>query len=190
MISIKITNWPKSIEEMRAGLPRVISAVTTEMNELMAALAAYVKTTTIPRYFKTSAILSESIAVVPAQVVETKIVGIVRNDARFTTKETMGGPHAGEMVNWAGVQEYGAPNPWDIRPILLASAQSLHVKRMQRKEGLAQTLAFMLDGRIVFTTIVHHPQLAARPFMGSAQEEMREQIVAGLQGAAYKALSG
>jgi len=52
-----------------------------------------------------------------------------------------------------------------------------------------KALAFMLDGKQVIVRRVMVPAQGPRPFMKPAFEEMREQIISGLQQATNEALS-
>lgn len=72
-------------------------------------------------------------------------------------------------VKYAAIQEFGGSTPaHDIVPVK------------------AQALAFMMGGKQVFASIVHHPgsNIPARSYMRSSLGEMADQIVAGLKEAA------
>jgi hypothetical protein len=67
--------------------------------------------------------------------------------------------------------EYGT-EPYDIVPVN------------------AKALAFMMNGEMVFTRLVHHPGLPERSFMRSSLDEFQETIVQSLQATLTAAVSG
>jgi hypothetical protein len=175
---------------MRAGLPRVVSAVVQEMHNLMTQLQVKVQQDTIPRFFPRGApIISGTVRQEPPVHVEgTLIIGSVaagtfagREETLVTAKRP--GPGVTYPVDYAYVQEFGGRDWYWILPFDKKALAFSFSAKSTLEAGFG-------GGAEVVVSKVHHPPLSPRPFMRTAQEEMREQIIAGLQGAAEKALAG
>jgi hypothetical protein len=92
--------------------------------------------------------------------------------ATATENEVVGGVQAGGGPAWYGrVWELEGFKAHEIVPVT------------------KKALAFMLDGKQVIVKRVMIPAQGPRPFMKPAFDEMREQIISGLQSAANEALS-
>ncbi len=182
MFMLHITQTPDVIERLRTRGPQLIEALTAKMTLLMFKLQSKIVGETIPAFFPNGAPnIAASVRAIPAVAEGTKITGAVEAGGPRTTKETLGGPNAGRLVDYALVQEEGVYHSWTIQPVLYSSAFALSQKsRVLSVKGLPKALAFLLNGKLMILRSVTHPGLSQRPFMRYGLQEMEEQIVAGL----------
>ena len=158
--------------------------MTTEMISLQ----SHIVEETIPQFFDSSEHLAATVRTIPTSMAGTVIHGEVQAGGPATTKETMGGPNAGQTVDYAAIQEEGVAHGWEINPILFASAQSIlttarkgSVKQRALAGTLPRALSFEIGGRRVVVRRVFHPPLRPRPFMLAGLQDMESKIIFDLE---------
>ena len=181
MFRLKL-NSPSAIERLRTNGPQIIQALSAKMNLLMFKLQSKIVGEKIPTFFPGGAPnIAAEVRAIPAKVEGSVVRGVVEAGGPGTTKETLGGPQAGQLVDYAAVQEMGVPHPWTIQPVAASSGWAISQKlRVLSVKGLPQALAFVLNGKLVIVRSVTHPGLRERPFMRSGLADMEAEIIAGL----------
>lgn len=182
MFVVKLITEPHVIEKMRTEGPSLIAAIQKQMTLSMFKVQSNVIGVQIPKFFPRGAPnIAASVRVFPAELEGTKLIAFVQAGGPRTTKETLGGPRAGQLVDYAAVQEMGAPHPWKIEPVLYSIAWALSTKSRATSGGLPKALAFKMGGNMILRRSVMHPGLIARPFLREALTEMKEQIVTDMR---------
>jgi hypothetical protein len=198
VIKLTVISGGQTAEAFRAKGPRILEIVGAKMTTLMFQLHDQIVEAEIPRYFPEGAPeIAGTVRAIPATTIGSVIHGEVQAGGEATTRETLGGPRAGQPVDYAQVQEEGVAHAWEIQPVLFASAQSIAATRLagsvkQRAlsaEGLPRALAFKIGGDIVIVRRVEHPPLAARPYMLSGLEDMESKIISDLNAALTEAIA-
>jgi len=181
MFRVRILQTPEVMERLATKGPAVIEALIKRMTLLMFKLQSKIVGETLPSMFIQYANIASSVRANPAVIEGTVIKGSVEAGGPRTTKETLGGPNAGQLVDYAGVQEAGVAHSWTIRPVLDNTAWALsQKKRVLSVRGLPKALAFLLNGKLVIVKSVLHPPLRERPFMRQSLADMSAQIEAEL----------
>lgn len=136
----------------------------------------------IPAFFPNGAPnIAATVRAIPAEVDGTVIRGAVEAGGPRTTKETLGGPHAGEPVDYAAVQEEGVAHSWKIQPVQFSSAWAVSQKsRALSVSGLPKALAFVLNGKLLIVRSVTIPGLKERPYMRKGLADMEAEITESL----------
>lgn len=160
MFTVRILKLPDNLEKLRALGPQLIWRLQQRMNLLMFMLESHIVGETIPFFFPKGATnIPATVRTHPAVVEGTVIKGWVDAGGPRTTKTTL---HSGEDVDYAAVQEYGIDHEYVIRPF-------------DKK-----ALAFMMGNKQVIVRRVLHPPLTARPYMRTGLEDMKQEIIDGL----------
>jgi len=182
MFRIKIIAPPAAIEKMRLRGPQILESLTQRMTLLMFKLQSKIVGEEIPKQFPNGAPnIAATVRAIPARLEGKRIVGEVEAGGPRTTKETLGGPQAGQFVDYAAVQEGGVSHSWKIQPVLYSSAWAISNKaRVLSVEGLPRALAFMFNGKLIITRSVTHPGLKERPYMRQGLKDMEAQIISEL----------
>jgi hypothetical protein len=183
MLRIHFSPSPTVLDKLALKGPQILTGLVRKMNLFMLQLNAKIVGTEIPLFFEKGAPnIAASVRTIPARVEGTKIVGDVEAGGPRTTKETMGGPRAGQLVDYAAVQEMGVAHPWVIRPVLFSSAWALSQKtRALSVSGLPRALRFIFNGKVMIVRSVTHPGLRERPFMRRGLASMEAEIIADFQ---------
>lgn len=182
MFRLKLNSTSGVIERLRTSGPQIVQAVTVKMNLLMFKLQSKIVGEKIPTFFPNGAPnIAAEVRAIPATIQGTVIHGEVEAGGPATTKEIKGGPQAGQLVDYAAVQEIGVAHPWKIQPVAMSSAWAISQKvRVHSVSGLPQALSFLLNGKQIIVRSVTHPGLRERPFMRSGLADMEAQIIAEL----------
>ena len=189
MIVLKF-KYPSVVTNLPTLGPRLITKLSAKLNSLMLRLSSKIVGETIPEFFPDGApMIAASVREIPTTQSGTTLAAFVEGGGPTTTKVTLGGANAGKRVDYAGVQEAGVPHPWEIQPVLFASAQFIGLKK-RALAGLPTALRFTINGKTVFARRVTHPGLEPRPFMQKALDGMKVQIVAELEQTVVETIQG
>jgi len=159
MITITFKSNPQFIETMRNKGPRIVSVIFTKLEGLMGQLATYVR--------------EEKLS---GQVLKTQTSNL-KNSVRPLPIE-VAGPKIIGTVTAAGTNnsfygryhEYGGTRAFDVVP----------VKK--------RALQFLVDGKLVYAQMVHHPPVIKRPFMSPSEEENFPKIKTELEASVNKVI--
>ena len=110
-----------------------------------------IKNDVVPGLVKTAADYAEALMSAKAPVRSGRLLGSIRKIV--SGNEAVIGP----TVPYAVYVEYGT-SPHEIRPVF------------------AKVLAFKVEGKMVFTHIVHHPGTKPNPFIRETAEAVRDRI--------------
>lgn len=159
MLKIKFVDRVEDMEIFRNRGARIVASVIAKTDELMFRLQSQIVQTKL-----SGDPLHRRTGTLAGSV--TVVPAEVRGDKLTGAVEAAGGPA------WYGkVHETGGLHPFDVLPT--------------RK----RVLRFMVDGQTIFARIAHREPLPARPFAEPSLDEMREQIVQGIQAAFDRALN-
>lgn len=148
----------RTVESVRAKLPKILDALEVKMNELHARLQQKIQTEKLSGqvlHHRTGKLIN-SIRMIPAETTGAQLVGYV---------EGAGGPA------WYGrLHETGTGNSYEIVPV-----------------G-KKALAFLVQGKQVIVRRVRHGPIQERSFMRTSLEEMQPTIVSEMQEAVARAI--
>ena len=189
MFRIRIIASPQS--KLRTAGSLIVGRLMVKMNLFMFKVQSKIVGEEIPSFFpKGAPNIAATVRAIPATVEGTVIRGQVEAGGPRTTKETLGGPRAGQPVDYAGVQEAGVAHSWQIRPVLFSSAWAISQKsRVLSVSGLPRALAFLLNGKLMIVRSVTIPGLQERPYMRKGLADMEAEITEGLNQELAKLLS-
>jgi phage gpG-like protein len=158
VISIKFTPNWKDISIFKSRKEQIIAKLITTEDRLMLELQSHIVRN------KLSGNPLHRVTGVLAGSVTTVPAQLTGNVVRAEVQSSAGPAFYGQ------IHEFGGKHPFDILPTR------------------AKVLRFVSNGEEVFARAVHREPLPARPFMSTALEEMREQIIASIQEAFDRAL--